>query len=30
LRIIKKLGGSVGVESVVGSGSRFYFTLSGD
>jgi two-component system sensor histidine kinase/response regulator len=30
LRIIKKLGGSVGVESVVGSGSRFYFTLAGD
>ena len=27
-RIIEKLGGSVGVESQPGQGSRFYFTLS--
>jgi signal transduction histidine kinase len=26
-RIVKKLGGSVGVESAVGAGSTFYFTL---
>jgi len=27
LRIVQKLGGQVGVESAVGEGSRFYFTL---
>jgi two-component system sensor histidine kinase/response regulator len=27
-RIVEKLGGQVGVQSVVGQGSRFYFTLS--
>ncbi|MCI0714541.1 MAG: ATP-binding protein [Chloroflexi bacterium] len=26
-RIVEKLGGEVGVESEIGRGSRFYFTL---
>lgn len=26
-RIVEKLGGQVGVETAVGEGSRFYFTL---